>query len=154
MIERPQWYRPSAAARAGFALLSALKRCLGSRTREAGGRARPTHLAGSDCLLCLMHESNFEMLVCLVYASCSATPRVVRPLGSWYARWQLLDGQSSWKRHLFAAVSFYAAAELLEAETACHPVERPHRCTVLLTSRPPHAAAQHICGRKPALHNI
>ena len=65
MIERPQWYRPSAAA-------PALLCCFASavcRVLSRGRRARPTHLAGSDCLLCLMHESNFEMLVCLVHAS-------------------------------------------------------------------------------------
>ena len=71
MIERPQWYRPSAAG--GPALLCCLQALfglVGSSSRPARGRrARPTHLAGSNCLLCLMHESNFEMLVCLVYAS-------------------------------------------------------------------------------------
>ena len=69
MIERPQWYRPSAVVRTP-ALLFVCKRCLGSLLASARGRrARPTHLAGSNCLLCPMHESNFEMLVCLVYAS-------------------------------------------------------------------------------------
>ena len=83
MIERPQWYRPSATVRAGFALLS--KRCLGSfgsSSRPARGRrARPTHLAGSNCLLCPMHESNFEMLVCLVYASQRHAPARYPSLG-------------------------------------------------------------------------
>ena len=68
MITRPQWYRPSSAVRAGFALC-VCKRCWARCSRPARGRrARPTHLAVSNCLLCLMHESNFEMLVCLVYA--------------------------------------------------------------------------------------
>ena len=75
--------RPLRPAR-GPALLCG-KRCLGSLAR-AIGKARPTHVTGSNCLLCLMHESNFEMLVCLVYASQQRHARY-RPLGCWYARW-------------------------------------------------------------------
>ena len=141
MIERPQWYRPSAAARAP-ALLCCLKRCLGSLLADARGRrARPTHLAGSNCLLCLMHESNFEMLVCLVYASQRHAARVTGRWAAGRTLARLLDGRLSCQQHLFAAVSLTSPQSLLEAATAGHTqyIERPQRCAGrhLLTRRPP-----------------
>ena len=69
-----------------------------------------------------MHESNFEMLVCLVYASCQRHAARSRPLGSVRNLARLLDGQSSYERHLFAAVSLTSPQSALEAETACHSV--------------------------------
>ena len=75
MIERPQWYRPSAAARRLCSVCG--KRCLGSLARvlrEAGGLDRPIwRVQTVSCVWCML-----QMLVCLVYASHSATPLMRR----------------------------------------------------------------------------
>ena len=76
-----------------------------------------------------MHEANFEMLVCLVYASQQRHARALQAVGLLiHTLARLLDGQSSSKRHLFAAVSFTSPQSLLEAATAGHcSIERLQR---------------------------
>ena len=108
---RPARLRPARTP----ALLCLRQALLGSLARDIG-KARPTHVTGPNCLLCLLNASNFEMLVCLVYASQQRHARALRAVGQLRRTLaRLLDGQSSSKRHLFAAVSFTSPQSYLEA---------------------------------------
>ena len=122
IVERPQ---SGGRPRVGR-LCSAASAALGSLARASIARGRADPPDGFKLLLCLMRESNFEMLVCLVYASSQRHAARVRPLGSWYALARLLDGRLSCQRHLFAAVSL----------TSPQSRWRPQNCLPLSIERP------------------